>query len=167
MYHSQKKNRNKAFQRFFKEIALRKETLQNSKRHLQNLAKIQNFSIKIWRSIQFIFVFFRIRLSLHHNQNSAKLKLSMSCSQLNLRWFVSAQGRFHLTNFNRVYVMRCAIWYHLYNLKNVKNTHGGVLLFVKMQATVIGRLHSDQALHRIVLVARRNIMFALVFYKMT
>ena len=23
--------------------------------------------------------------------------------------------------------MRCAIWYHLYNLKNVKNTHGGVL----------------------------------------
>ena len=26
------------------------------------------------------------------------------------------------------YVMRCAIWYHLYNFKNVKNTHGGVLL---------------------------------------
>ena len=24
--------------------------------------------------------------------------------------------------------MRCAIWYHLHNLKNVKNTHGGVLL---------------------------------------
>ena len=24
--------------------------------------------------------------------------------------------------------MRCAIWYHLYHLKNVKNTHGGVLL---------------------------------------
>ena len=29
------------------------------------------------------------------------------------------------------YVMLCAIWYHLYNLKNVKNTHGGVLLLVK------------------------------------
>ena len=28
-------------------------------------------------------------------------------------------------------VIRCAIWYHLYNLKNVKNTHGGVLLLVK------------------------------------
>ena len=27
--------------------------------------------------------------------------------------------------------MFCAIWYHLYNLKNVKNTHGGVLLLVK------------------------------------
>ena len=25
------------------------------------------------------------------------------------------------------YVVRCAIWYHLYNLKNVKNTHGRVL----------------------------------------
>ena len=31
----------------------------------------------------------------------------------------------------REYVMRCAIWYHLYNLKNVKNTHGGVLILVK------------------------------------
>ena len=28
------------------------------------------------------------------------------------------------------YVMRCAIWYHLSNLKNVKNSHGGVLLLV-------------------------------------
>ena len=28
-------------------------------------------------------------------------------------------------------VVHCAIWYHLYNLKNVKNTHGGVLLLVK------------------------------------
>ena len=28
------------------------------------------------------------------------------------------------------YVMRCAIWYHLYNLKNVKNTHGGMLLLL-------------------------------------
>ena len=23
--------------------------------------------------------------------------------------------------------MHCAIWYHLYNLKTLKNTHGGVL----------------------------------------
>ena len=30
--------------------------------------------------------------------------------------------------------MHCAIWYHLYNLKNVKNTHGGVLLLLKLQA---------------------------------
>ena len=30
--------------------------------------------------------------------------------------------------------MLCAIWYHLYDLKNVKNTHGGELLLVKLQA---------------------------------
>ena len=35
-----------------------------------------------------------------------------------------------------VFVVRCAIWYHLYNLKNVKNTHGGVFLLVKLQASV-------------------------------
>ena len=29
---------------------------------------------------------------------------------------------------NLEYVMRCAIWCHLYNFKNVKNTHGGVLI---------------------------------------
>ena len=28
-----------------------------------------------------------------------------------------------------------AIWYHLYNLKNLKNTHGGVLILVKLQAS--------------------------------
>ena len=28
-----------------------------------------------------------------------------------------------------------AIWYHLYNLKNVKDTHGGVLILVKLQAS--------------------------------
>ena len=31
-------------------------------------------------------------------------------------------------------VMRCAIWYHLHNSKNVKNTHGAVLPLVKLQA---------------------------------
>ena len=35
------------------------------------------------------------------------------------------------------YVMRCAIWYHLYNLKNLKNTHGGVLILVKLPATLL------------------------------
>ena len=28
--------------------------------------------------------------------------------------------------------MHCTIWYHLYNLTNVKNTNGGVLLLVKV-----------------------------------
>ena len=30
--------------------------------------------------------------------------------------------------------MLCPIWYHLYNYKDVKNTHGGVLLLVKLKA---------------------------------
>ena len=32
------------------------------------------------------------------------------------------------------YVMRFAIWYHLHNFKKVKNTQGGVLILVKLQA---------------------------------
>ena len=39
-----------------------------------------------------------------------------------------------MINDYSIYVMGCEIWCHLYNLKNVKNTHGGVLLFVKLQA---------------------------------
>ena len=31
------------------------------------------------------------------------------------------------------YMMFCAIWYHFYNIKNVKITDGGVLLLVKLQ----------------------------------
>ena len=34
----------------------------------------------------------------------------------------------------RLYEMLCVIWYHSCNLKNVKNSHGGVLLFEKLQA---------------------------------
>ena len=30
--------------------------------------------------------------------------------------------------------MRCTIWYRLHNSKNVKDTHGGVLLLAKLQA---------------------------------
>ena len=32
------------------------------------------------------------------------------------------------------YVVRCAIWYYFYNVKNVKNTHGRMLILVKLQA---------------------------------
>ena len=36
-----------------------------------------------------------------------------------------------------LFVMRCAIWYHLYNLKNMKKTHGGMLLLLKLQVTLL------------------------------
>ena len=31
--------------------------------------------------------------------------------------------------FERIYAMLCAIWCDMYNLKNLKNTHGEVTLF--------------------------------------
>ena len=36
--------------------------------------------------------------------------------------------------------MRYAIWHHLYNLKNIKHTHGGVLLLVKLQASELNQI---------------------------
>ena len=43
---------------------------------------------------------------------------------------------YYLTPFS--YVMHCAFWYHLRNFKNVKNTHGGVLILIKLQACANG-----------------------------
>ena len=44
-------------------------------------------------------------------------------------------------------VVRCAIWYHSYNLKNVKNTYGGVLLLVK-PATLL-KVHSSMGVFHV------------------
>ena len=38
------------------------------------------------------------------------------------------------------YLMLCLIWYHLYNLENMKNTHGGMILLVKLQTEKEGSL---------------------------
>ena len=38
----------------------------------------------------------------------------------------------------------CAIWYHLYNLKRVKNTHVGVQLLVKLQIEASNKLHDGR-----------------------
>ena len=38
---------------------------------------------------------------------------------------------FHINSlFDTSYVVRCAIWYRLYNLNNVKNTPGGALILL-------------------------------------
>ena len=34
---------------------------------------------------------------------------------------------------SKSYLMLCAIWHHLYNFKNVKNIHGGVLLLDQLE----------------------------------
>ena len=36
----------------------------------------------------------------------------------------------------KIHLMRLSIWYHLNNLKNVKNTHGRLLFLVNLQAWV-------------------------------
>ena len=39
------------------------------------------------------------------------------------------------------YVMRCAIWCHFHNLRNVENTYGRVLILVKTLVLVLKLLH--------------------------
>ena len=47
----------------------------------------------------------------------------------------SVSKRVFQTSFpDSIIVMRYELWYQLYNLKSVKNTYGGVLLLVKLQA---------------------------------
>ena len=43
------------------------------------------------------------------------------------------QERLQLQRLPALIHIRCAIWYHLHNLKNVKNTHGALLLLVKVK----------------------------------
>ena len=46
-------------------------------------------------------------------------------------------------------MVRCAIWYHLHNFKNVRNTHGRVLILVKLQASATCNLYKLYKWHRI------------------
>ena len=53
---------------------------------------------------------------------------------INLQFHVSIFIHFiALLYYAALFETLCTICYHLHNLKNVKNTHGGVLLLVKLQ----------------------------------
>ena len=54
-----------------------------------------------------------------------------------------------LTEKKCLYVMLSMIWYHLYNLKRVKNTHGGALLLVKLQRITYLYKVANSATHHI------------------
>ena len=54
--------------------------------------------------------------------------------KINLTYFTPL-FRISIVDFEHIFMMRCAIWPHLYNLKNVENTHGAVLPLVKLQAS--------------------------------
>ena len=49
---------------------------------------------------------------------------------------IARKARFSMSKILllKTYVMFCASWHHLYNLKNVENIHGGVFLSVKFHA---------------------------------
>ena len=48
-----------------------------------------------------------------------------------------------------IYVMLCVIWYRLCNFKNVKNTHGGVLLLKTLQASAKKKIYIKGAVMKI------------------
>ena len=60
--------------------------------------------------------------------------LTLCCALLVITRYYCSKKALFLSSFKQLYETFCAIWYHLYNLKNMKNTHGGMLLLVKLQA---------------------------------
>ena len=58
------------------------------------------------------------------------LKVFISCDKKSMKVFHN--------------VVRCGIWYHLYNLKNLKNIHGGVLFLVTKSNSSMGVFHVFQ-----------------------
>ena len=62
----------------------------------------------------------------------------------------NARKSFIKTRLNHRYVeninsnmMCCAIWYHLYNLKHVKNTNAGELFLVKLKTSNREKITND------------------------
>ena len=77
-----------------------------------------------------------LTLKIFHISSTASI---VNFEQVNICWHLMSKIQigynFHdLINNNHITAMLCAIWYRLYNFKNVKNTHEGMLLFVKLQA---------------------------------
>ena len=64
-------------------------------------------------------------------------------------------------NTKKSYVMRSAIWYHLQNLKNVKNTHGRVLLLLKLQVKAYNFIKSGHG-HFSRILNRKNLATHLI-----
>ena len=80
--------------------------------------------------------------TLDRSIRTAALTLFLSQASFNLRnrltnYAVVATKSCTLLVMCQIYEMLCAIWYHLYNLKNEKNTHGGVLLLLKLQVSAL------------------------------
>ena len=66
-----------------------------------------------------------------------------SCLNENMLWTEWLMFVLNMTNYLLLHGTLCAICYHLYNLKNGKNTHEGVILLVKMQAEASNFIKSN------------------------
>ena len=92
------------------------------------------FEIKCYSQVTKILCCFKIR-----NFQYIMLKdKGTNCQVFILPWLgIWKRNKTYLENLltlkTKTYVMLCETWYHLYNLKNVKNTHGGMLLLVKVR----------------------------------
>ena len=77
-----------------------------------------------------IFFFFLQNLEIYINHLILKLNVRQKSISNNFsRYFQVPQRLLRKSLVNPPkYLMFCTIWYYLYNLKSVKNTHGGVLL---------------------------------------
>ena len=61
-------------------------------------------------------------------------------------------GKFRCQKVRPVVMMLCATWYHLYNLKNVKNIHGGVILLevVGFSLLLYKKYHSSMGVFHVI-----------------
>ena len=76
-------------------------------------------------------------MKFQRNEKTAKFSLETFQSQVRcIKDRMKPSSMSEKSGHIMLHVVRCAIWYHLYNLKNVKNTDGGVLIVVKLQAPV-------------------------------
>ena len=73
-----------------------------------------------------------------------ELCLSTKFPHKEIRWnYGILRSENQRNSYSGIFVVRCAIQYHMHNLKNVKNTHGGVLLLVKLQAKACNSTKSN------------------------
>ena len=66
------------------------------------------------------------------------LKKSIAVNVIRI-FYMTWEIKWTVTSFRcyRLFVMFCVLWYHLFNFKNVKYTHEGVLLLVKLYANLL------------------------------
>ena len=113
--------------------------------------------VSLWLTLNIFHTFFSVSIanfehiivcsvplySVYQGNWSTSVKCVLNCSGIIEFFFIISATANIVANstkssYGKIYgfliVMLCTIWSHFYILKNVKNTHGGVLLSVKLQA---------------------------------